>query len=80
MLFAQHVEEAGGVVARAVVEGEGDDLAVARAVGDEAGAAAGAADGADRAQAEERGSPRAGRLGRSAAGLAAAALAITRQR
>ena len=53
VLSAQHVEEAGGVFAGPVVEGEGDDLAVARAVADQAAAAARAADRAHRPQAED---------------------------
>ena len=53
VLLAQHVEEVVGVFAGPVIEGEGDDLAVARAVGDQAGAAAGAADRAHRSQAED---------------------------
>jgi hypothetical protein len=74
-LFAQHVEEAFGVFARAVVEAEGDDGAVAGTVGVEAGAAAGAADGADRAQAEDVGGFGFGRqlLGAAAPHFAAAA-------
>ena len=55
VLLAQHPQEVFGVVAGPVVEGEGDDLAIARAVGDEPGAAAGAADGADGTEADAPG-------------------------
>ena len=53
VLGAQHVEEGFGVGAGAVVEGERDDVAVAGAVAELAGAAARAADGAHGAQPEE---------------------------
>ena len=73
-LFAQHVEEAGRVVAGAVVEGEGDGAALARAVGDEPGAAAGAADRAHRPQPEGEAAAGGEGLGAALADLAAPAL------
>ena len=78
VLFAEDVDEGVGVGAGAVVEGEGDDVAVARAVGDESGAAAGAADDPDRAQSEEaavvrrQAGPGSLALGRLAAALPSA--------
>jgi hypothetical protein len=74
VLLRQHADEVVGVVARPVVEGEGDDLALARAVGDEPGAAAAAADGADGAEAEAVGA--AGGEGARAAPAHLAAIAL----
>ena len=71
MLASEDVEESGRVVARAVVEGEGDELALARAVGHESGAAAGAAHRPHRSQAEEALAPR-GQAFPAAPGAAAA--------
>ncbi len=53
VLLAQHVQEARGVGAGPVVEGERDDLAAPRPVGVEPGGAAGAADLANGSQAED---------------------------
>ena len=58
VLFAEDVGEGFGVCARAVVEGEGDDVAVAGPVGEEAVAAAAAADDPHRTEPEEAGARR----------------------
>ena len=68
---AQHVEEGFGVFARPVVEAEGDDVAVARAVAQLARFAAAAADRAHGPQAEDLRAASRQRLG--AAGRRAAA-------
>ena len=52
VLATQHPQEAGGVGARPVVEGQGDDLVPTGAVPDEPAVPAGAADRAHRAQPE----------------------------
>src|SRR6185312_1094785 len=76
VLFAQDGEEPFGVFARAVVEGEGDDLALRRRPGDKFGAPAGAADGADGTQPE---GPRAGRWIGDRAAAADLATAVARE-